>query len=145
MYGLEYDWEVKRVSIQERIKEDYIKVMKAKNKSKVDDYRIILGEFARSRDKEIPDNIVVNILKGLLKSEKEMWELTKSGVTGNPYSDLLESYLPKQVGEDEIKKWINENVDFNSLKNKMQAIGLVTKHFGVGVDGNLVKSIIQSF
>ena len=133
------------MSLQEQIKKDYIQFMKNKDKERVGILRILLGEFAREVNKNIPDNIVVKIINKLVKSEKEMWELTKSGVTGNLYSDLLESYLPSQVGEDEIKKWINENVDFNSLKNKMQAIGLVTKHFGVGVDGNLVKSIIQSF
>ncbi len=55
----------------------------------------------------------------------------------------LENFLPQMVTEKEIHDFIKENIDFSKLKNKMQAIGIIKKHFGNTVDANLVKDIIQ--
>lgn len=45
--------------------------------------------------------------------------------------------------DEEIITWINQNVDFSKFKNKMQAMGLIMKHFGATADGNTVKKILQ--
>jgi uncharacterized protein YqeY len=57
----------------------------------------------------------------------------------------MEEYLPRQASEEEIRNWINENIDFSSFGNKMQAMKPIMTHFGSAVDGNIVKKILQSF
>lgn len=54
---------------------------------------------------------------------------------------MARMYLPKQATEEDIVKWINDNLDLSSFKNKMQAMGPIMKEFK-GADGNFVKSIL---
>jgi uncharacterized protein YqeY len=56
---------------------------------------------------------------------------------------VLKKYLPTQISEEEIKNWIKENIDFGSLKSPAMAVGIVCKHFGKAVDGNLVKDMVR--
>ena len=42
---------------------------------------------------------------------------------------------------EEIKQWILENIDIDTLKNKMQAMGPIMKQFK-GCDGNFVKNLL---
>ncbi|MEE4166894.1 MAG: GatB/YqeY domain-containing protein, partial [Desulfocapsaceae bacterium] len=77
-----------------------------------------------------------------LKSEREL--LAASGQSSSDFIEVLEGYLPKQAGEAEIKKWIEENIDFSQFKNKMQAMKPIMAHFGSSADGNLVKNLLQT-
>jgi len=55
--------------------------------------------------------------------------------------EIAQEYLPKQATKEEIAAWIHENIDFSIYKNKMQAMGPITKHFK-GCDGNFVKNLL---
>lgn len=55
--------------------------------------------------------------------------------------EIATSYLPKQSSKEEIIIWIQNNIDFSTLKNKMQAMGPIMKEFK-GCDGNFVKEIL---
>ena len=57
----------------------------------------------------------------------------------------MESYLPKQASEEDIRSWIEANIDFSKFGNKMQAMRPIMNHFGPAVDGNVVKKVLQSF
>jgi len=57
--------------------------------------------------------------------------------------EIAQEYLPAQASEEEIIKWINENLDLTQFKNKMQAMGPIMKEFK-GCDGNVVKNILIS-
>ena len=56
---------------------------------------------------------------------------------------ILQELEVEYSGREEIKAWINENIDFAEHKNPMQAIGTIMKHFGKMADGNIVKSVLQ--
>jgi hypothetical protein len=83
----------------------------------------------------------------MLKDEDLRLEVKKeeSGV----YKYFIESLLPKKIEhtttEEEIREWLEANVDFSKLKNNMQAVGMAKKHFGDKADGSLVKEVVQSF
>jgi uncharacterized protein YqeY len=77
----------------------------------------------------------------LVKSEKTVLELQKKETS--PYLQVLEAYLPKMAGRDEIMAWINENIDLSEYKSPMQAMAPIMKHFGKLADGNMVKDILQ--
>ena len=115
--------------------------MKAKEDSRKDAIRVILGEFSRSGKKELSDEEVTGILKKLIKSENEL--LKQKGETTSNFIAVVESYLPQMVSREEIIAWIGENIDFSQYKNKMQAMGPILKHFGAAADGNAVKLILQ--
>jgi hypothetical protein len=115
--------------------------MKAKDSERTGAIRILIGEFQRQPEKELSDDQVVGIIKKLIKSEKEL--LAASGQAESAYIRILEDYLPKQVGEEEIRAWIKHNIDFSAFANKMQAMRPIMAHFGSSADGNTVKKILQ--
>ena len=85
---------------------------------------------------------MIGIIKKLLKSEREL--LAVSGQSTSDFIEVLEGYLPKQASEDEIRKWIQENIDFSVFKNKMQAMKPIMEHFAGAADGNMVKKVLES-
>lgn len=130
------------MNLQNQMKKDLSAAIKAKDEKKKNALRVILGEFSRLDKKELLDDEVVKILKKLMKSEKEVLE-QKGEVADSEFIKVIENYLPKMATEEEITEWIQQNIDFSQFKNKMQAMGLIMKHFGTAADGNFVKKIIQ--
>ena len=130
------------MTLQEKIKKDLTVAMKAKDQTRKDTIRVIMGEFGRAAQKTLPDMEVIKILKKLIKSEKELLE-KKGDETESEFITIVEAYLPQRVSEEEIKTWIEQNVDFANFKNKMQAMGVIMKHFGAAADGSRVKAILQ--
>ena len=131
------------MNLQKQIKSDLTDAIKAKDEEKKNTLRVILGEFGRLDKKELSDDEVVKILKKLIKSEKEMLEKT-GAEGGSTFIKIIENYLPKMATQEEITKWIEQHVDFSQFKNKMQAMGLIMKHFGARADGNEVKKLLQN-
>jgi len=131
------------MNLQVQIKKDLSAAIKEKNENKKDTLRVILGEFGRLDKKELSDDEVVKILKKLIKSEKEVLE-QKGEATDSAFIEIINHYLPKMATEEEIKAWIQQNIDFSQFKNKMQAMGLIMKHFGATADGNSVKEILRT-
>lgn len=129
--------------LQEQIKKDLTKAIREKDEERKDAFRVILGEMARSDKKEFTDDEVIKTLKKLQKSEKEVLE--KQDKQDSVFLEVVENYLPAEASEEEIRSWIENNIDFSRYKNKMQAMGEIMKHFGSRADGNRVKKVLQSF
>lgn len=153
-----YGWkEGSDITLYNKIKEDLKTAMKTKDNDARDTFRLIMGEYPKltvaltlesgkkttrvKNPDEITDEDLQNIIRGLAKSEKVVLEL--KGESTSDYIDLLESYLPKMADAEDIKSWIEANVDFSSVKSPMQAMGQVMKHFGKLADGNTVKEILK--
>ncbi len=130
------------MSLQNDIQDELKKSMKARDTARTGAVRILIGEFQRQPEKELSDEKVVGIIKKLIKSEREL--LAVSGDSSSDYISILEGYLPKQASEEEIRRWIEDNIDFSTFKNKMQAMRPIMAHFGSSVDGNIVKNILNS-
>ena len=129
------------MSLQEQFGDELKKAMREKDTDRVGAIRILIGEFQRQREKTLKDEKVIAIVKQLIKSEREL--LAAAGKENSEFLAIMEEYLPRQASEEEVKRWIEENIDFSLYKNKMQAMGPVMSHFGSAVDGNIVKKIMQ--
>jgi len=130
------------MTIQKQIKQDLSGAIKAKDHQKKDTLRVIMGEFGRLDKKELSDDEAIKIMIKLMKSEKELLE-KKGDETDSEFIRIIENYLPKRASEEEIIRWVEQNVDFSEFKNKMQAMSIIMKHFGASADGNEVKKILQ--
>jgi uncharacterized protein YqeY len=97
--------------------------------------------FRLKKGEEITDDDILGIIRGLVKSEKTVLELTKKDTSG--YLEILSTYLPQMAGREEIEAWIKANIDFSQFKSPMQAMSAVMKHFGKLADGNVVKEILR--
>ena len=113
----------------------------ARKQVALENLTLLVGEVDRV-SKDISDEDVIRVLRKIKKSELELLKYSKES-TYSPLLDTIEEWLTTPITSEEIEDWITQNVDFSSLKNKMQAIGLVKEQFGPGIDGNVVKSIIQ--
>lgn len=113
-----------------------------KNEKRKATLRFIVGEFARvpnlPQDKNVTDDQVVKLINKAVASESTL------PTPDQEFIAILQEYLPKLVTDEEVLAWIKENVDFSSLKNKMQAIKLVMSNFSGRVDGNNVKKLIEN-
>jgi len=130
------------MTLQEKIKSDLKVSMKAKTEAKTSALRVLIGEFQRQVKKELTDAEVVAIIRKLIKSEAETLE--KKGEGPSEYMHILESYLPKQATEAEIRAWVEKNIDFSKFPSKMQAMKPIMANFAGMVDGNTVKKILES-
>jgi uncharacterized protein YqeY len=116
--------------------------MKAKDTETRDNIRALVAEFERQTKKDFSEDEIVKLVKSSIKMEKEKMESV--GDTTSSYLTFLETFMPQQASEDDIKAWVAENINFDDFKNKMQAMGPVMKHFGNTVDGKMVKTILGS-
>ena len=130
------------MSKQEQIKLDMRKAMKGDDPEVTSALRVVVGELERQPKSELSDVEVDKILRKLAKSEQETLE--KLGTKTSTYLEVVNGYLPQMATEDEIKAWIEQNVDFDSFKNKMQAMKPIMAHFGTRADGKTVKAILLS-
>ena len=131
------------MDLQNSIHDDLKKAMKGKDEVRISALRVMLGEFQRQGKKVLDDAEIVVIIRKLSKSERETLERT--GQATSPYLEIIESYLPRQASEEEIRAWIAANINFSQLKNKMQAMRPIMAHFGSSTEGETVKKILESF
>ncbi len=118
------------------LKTDLKTAMLERDFAKRDAIRIILGEMSRDRNKDLDNMKIVSIIKKLIKDEKESHNDLM-------FINICRDYIPVEVSEKAIEKWIKENIDFSQYRNKMQAMKPVMEYFKGQADGNVVKAIIQ--
>ena len=145
--------------LQMKLKEDLKQAMRAKDEAGRNTIRQVMSEFFKltvpvtreggkksTRPKtaeEITNDDIIGIIQGLVKSEHIMLEAKQEATSD--YLQILETYLPRQVAREEIVDWVRGNIDFSQFKNKMQAMGVIMKHFGKTADGKLVNDILKNW
>jgi len=154
----EYGWsQDMNISLHDKIRLDLKNAQLQRNNEVRDTLRVLMGEYPKltvpltlesgkksfrvKKPEEITDDDLLNIIRGLVKSERSVLELQKK--ESSPYLEVLEAYLPRMVGRDEVMAWVNENIDFSQYKSPMQAMAPIMKHFGKLADGNMVKGLLQ--
>ena len=153
-----YGWSLNsEASLYEKLREDLKTAMKKKEDGVRDTIRMVMSEFPKltvpitldsgkksvrcKKEDEITNEDIMSIILSLIKSEKILLEAKKE--TSSLFLEVLQEYIPKPANEEEIRKWIRENMDLSAIKNPMNAMGPVMKHFGQRADGALVKKVLQ--
>ncbi len=156
--GAEYGWNQDMpMSLHAKIRADLKTSMRNKAVEAKNTMRLIIAEFPKltvpltlesgkkttrlKKPAEITNDDIIGIIRGLVKSERIVLE-AKNEETSE-YLEILESYLPKLATREEVVDWIKENIDFSQFKNKMQAMGIIMKHFGKLADGKMVNEILR--
>lgn len=129
------------MGLQQDIESQLKDAIKAKDKARSGAIRILKGEFQRQPEKELSDDKVIAIIKKLIKSERELLEASKQ--QDSEYITILEGYLPRQATDEDIRSWIEANIDFSGFATTMQAMRPIMAHFGSSADGTMVKKILQ--
>ncbi|OIP48406.1 MAG: hypothetical protein COX17_03900 [Deltaproteobacteria bacterium CG23_combo_of_CG06-09_8_20_14_all_60_8] len=152
-----YGWnEAMGMSLLEKLKADLQTAMRGHDQEAKDCIRVVMGEFPKltvpivlesgkksSRPKsaaEITNDDILEVMKGLVKSERILLEAKKAA--SSRYLELLLAYLPQIVSREEVETWVRANIDLAQFKNAMQAMGPIMKHFGKAADGAVVREIL---
>ena len=130
--------------------------MKAKDKPKLDAIRQIQTEIAKKKaekGEEVNDDLVLGVISSYVKKMiKAVEEYQSLGDRGQEMADkiqfeidFLSTYLPEQLGEEEVEKIVDEvlselgDVDISQIG---RVIGAVMAK-GDGIDGSVVSKIVK--
>ena len=147
--------------LKDKIDNDYKKILKAKDKAKISTFRLILSSIKdleisnrSGPNKKVTDNEdIKKLLKKMIKQRSESIEIYKK----NNRQDLSEveegevqvltSYLPKQLSEEETNKVCKETIKkigANSIKDIGKIMGELKKNYSDNLDFSKAGSILKT-
>ena len=145
------------MSLKEQIVSDVKTAMKSGDKERVSTLRLVHSAIKNKeievRPKELTDEDVLSVLKKLSKQRKDSIEqFQKAGrddLVQNEQKELqvLEEYLPKQMGEDQVKAIVEEavkEVGASSMKDMGKVMQAVTAKTQGAADNKLVSQLVKS-
>ena len=152
------------MSLKDTIETEYKNALKAKDKSKISTYRLILSSIkdldilnrSGPNKKETDDEDIKKLFKKMVKQRAESIDIYKK----NNRSDLLEveqneyniisNFLPKQLTEEDTKKICEEtisNLGAVSIKDMGKVMGELKKKYADEIDfakaGALLKQLLN--
>ena len=151
------------MDLKNKINLDYNEALKAKDKSRISTYRLILSAIkdldisnrSGPNKKDTDDDDIKKLLKKMIKQRAESIDVYKK----NNREDLLKieesehkilsDYLPKQLGDEETKRICSEvaqKLGANSIKDMGKVMGELKKNYSDTLDfskaGSLLKEIL---
>ena len=151
--------------LKETIETEYKNALKAKDKSKISTYRLILSSIkdldilnrSGPNKKETDDDDIKKLLKKMAKQRAESIDIYKKNnrtdlleIEQNEYN-ILTGFLPKQLSEEETKKICIETISklgANSIKDMGKVIGELKKLHADEIDfakaGQLIKELLNN-
>ena len=139
------------MSLKDKIETNYKNSLKSKDKAAISTYRLILSSIkdidiinrSGSNKKETDDEDIKKLIKKMIKQRVESIDIYKK----NNRQDLLEveqkeyqilsSFLPKQLSEEETKNICNEVVkklNATSIKDMGKVMGALKKEYSDSLD-----------
>ena len=152
------------MSLKDKIDIDYKNALKSKNRIQISTYRLILSGI---KDLDIsnrsgPDKKVINdedikkLLKKMIKQRSESIDIYKKNnrkdllEVEEKESEILSSYLPKQLSEEETKKICTQTASklgASSLKDMGKVMEELKKQYMDSLDfakaGSLLKELLN--
>ena len=152
------------MSLKETIENEYKKALKSKDKNKISTYRLILSSIkdldilnrSGPKKKETDDDDIKRQLKKMVKQRADSIDIYKKNnrtdlleIEQNEY-DILISFLPKQLDEEETKKIcldVISKLGANSIKDMGKVMGELKKSHPDEIDfskaGPLIKELLN--
>ena len=152
------------MSLKETIETEYKNALKSKDRTKISTYRLILSSIkdldianrSGPNKKDTDDEDIKKLLKKMVKQRAESIDIYKKNnradlleIEQNEY-DILTSFLPKQLGEDETRKIcldMIEKLGSNSIKDMGKVIGELKKSYSDEIDfakaGPIIKDLLN--
>ena len=152
------------MTLKEKIETNYKSSLKSKNKVEISTYRLILSSIkdldisnrSGPNKKETDDEDIKKLFKKMVKQRAESIEIYKKNnrldllqVEQNEY-DILTSFLPKQLGDEDTKKICEEVISklgATSIKDMGKVMGELKKLHADEIDfskaGTLLKQLLN--
>ena len=148
------------MDLKNKINLDYNEALKAKDKSKISTYRLILSAIkdldianrSGPNKKDTDDDDIKKLLKKMIKQRAESIDVYKKNnrddllkIEENEYK-ILSDYLPKQLSEEETKKICSEVIQklgASSIKDMGKVMGELKKNYSDTLDFSKAGSILK--
>ena len=148
------------MDLKNKINLDYNEALKAKDKSKISTYRLILSSIkdldianrSGQNKKDTDDEDIKKLLKKMIKQRVESIDVYKKNnredllkIEENEHK-ILSDYLPKQLSEEETKKICSEvtqKLGANSIKDMGKVMGELKKNYSDTLDFSKAGSILK--
>ena len=148
------------MSLREKINEQFNAALKSKNKTLVSTFRLILAAITErdianrtSEKKEVvKDAEIIKVLRKMKKQRQDSAELYKKGERQELLEaeeaeiKIIDSFLPKQLNEDETKKICKdaiESLGASSIKDMGKIMGLIKQKYSDSIDFAKVNIIVK--
>ena len=153
------------MSLKNTIENEYKNALKSKDKNKISTYRLILSSIkdldianrSGPNKKDTDEEDIKKLLKKMVKQRAESIEIYKKNnridlleVEQNEY-DILTSFLPKQMSEEETKKLCADliaKLGASSVKDMGKIMGELKKSYSDEIDfskaGSIIKELLNS-
>jgi uncharacterized protein YqeY len=143
------------MGLKERLREDMKEALKAKDKVKLSTIRMINSLIKNAEIEkrgELTDEEIVQLLMKYAKQRRESIEMYEKGgrqdLVEKEKAELavVESYLPKQMTEEEIKEIVKEAIEetgASSPKDIGKVMKVVMPKVRGRADGSLVNKIVR--
>src|SRR6056300_1934197 len=152
------------MSLKETIETEYKNALKSKDKTKISTYRLILSSIkdldianrSGPNKKDTDDDDIKKLLKKMVKQRAESIEIYKKNnrtdlleVEQNEY-ELLTSFLPKQLSDQDTKKICEETIKkmgASSIKDMGKVMGALKAQYSDEIDfakaGSLLRELLN--
>ena len=152
------------MSIKEKINDEYKTALKSKDKNKISTYRLILSGIkdldilnrSGPNKKETDDEDIKKLLKKMIKQRNESVEIYKKNKREDLLKieqgeiDLLSTYLPEQLSEEETKKICTDiitKIGAQNIKDMGKVMGELKKNYSDSIDfskaGSMLKELLN--
>jgi len=144
------------MSLRDKINQDLKEAMKAKDTKKRDALRLLTSAFKQievDQRKELSDEDVIKIIQTQIKrrndSATQYKDANRPDLMQQELDEIAyyETYLPKQLSDDELKSKIKEiisRVGAESKKDMGKVMGIATKELAGVADGKRVSECVKS-
>ena len=148
------------MTLREKINEQFNAALKSKNKTLISTLRLILAAI-KDRDianrtggkKEVvKDPEVIKVLRKMRKQRQDSIDLYKTAerhellVAEETEMKIIDTFLPKQLGEEETKKIckeVIESVGASNMKDMGKIMGSLKQKYSDSIDFSKVNAIIK--
>ena len=148
------------MSLREKINKQFNTALKSKNKTLVSTLRLILAAVKEwdianrtSEKKEaVKDVEIIKVLRKMKKQRQDSAELYKRGERQELLEveeaeiKIINSFLPKQLNEDETKKICKEAIEslgVSSIKDMGKIMGSLKQKYSDSIDFSKVNTIVK--
>lgn len=144
------------MSLEQRLMTDLKEAMKAKDQAKLRSIRAVKAAILLMKTDGTGDEITeekeIKLIQKLVKQRKESLDIYEKQGREDLASvekeeiAVLETYLPEQMGEEELKgiiQGIIEKVGANSMADMGKVMGMASKELAGKADGKAISTIVK--
>ena len=148
------------MSLREKINQQCNTALKNKNKNLVSTLRLILSDIKEreianrtaKNKQEVKDQEIIKVLKKMRKQRQDSAALYKKGerlelvAAEESEIEIINTFLPKQLSEEETKKICKETIEFvsaSSIKDMGKVMGSLKQKYSDSIDFSKANTIIR--